>query len=200
MKRIFDCLLKYATGEFLLDKYANGGGLVVARALITSLWIYVIAAWIWSGTSDETSADLSWSGILFAIHETMAWFGAIFAAVYVAFYARYSSQWSYLAGLYNQLMMVGVGPKPSDKLAQRALIRWQVGFISDAKTLHLDRKEDFIHVVREYLKRPEVYREASTTFDAQELEQIMRRVDLLSERDAILAKVQALPVDDCAGG
>ncbi len=30
-------------------------------------------------------------------------FGAIFAAVYFALYARFASQWSYLANLYNKI-------------------------------------------------------------------------------------------------
>lgn len=192
MKGMFDWVLKYATGEFLLDCYPNGGGLIVVRSMITSIWIYAIAAAIWSGTHPETEPELSWSGVLFSIHETLPWFGAISAVVYVAFYTRYAGQWSYLAGLYNQLMLAGIGPDAGTTKARRALLRWQVGFISDAKTLHLDRKADFIEVVKDYLRRPEVYREASTTFSPEELEEVMRRVDLLSEREKILAGVAAL--------
>jgi hypothetical protein len=35
--------------------------------------------------------------------DSIGWIGAIFAAVYAALYARFASQWSYLAGVYNQM-------------------------------------------------------------------------------------------------
>jgi hypothetical protein len=101
------------------------------------------------------------------ISETIPWLGAIVGAVYVALYARFSSQWQYLAQLYNQLMEVGVMGKAGD-INEVRLINWRAGFIEDAYCLHLACKPMFASAINEMLKDGKVlaaYR--SSTIDAE---------------------------------
>src|SRR5438046_3051938 len=62
--------------------------------------------------------------------------GVLFAGAYTAFYARFASQWSYLAGVYNQIMAAQVRGIPTDPAGQNAFDAWQAGFIEDAEELH----------------------------------------------------------------
>lgn len=76
--------------------------------------------------------------------EIAPWFAAAAGAVYAALYARFSAQWSYLAGVYNQIKQCevelhGAGPVNSDALIKFA--EWKAGYIEDAHNLHLHAKE-----------------------------------------------------------
>lgn len=73
--------------------------------------------------------------------------GAFFAAAYTALYARFASQWTYVAGVYNQIMAAKVRGIPPDAAAISALNAWQAGFIEDAEDLHLATKPMFAGVV-----------------------------------------------------
>lgn len=67
--------------------------------------------------------------------------GATFGATYAALYTRFSSQWTYLAGLYNQLMATQAHA-PIDNDPERAgiYLAWEAAFIEDADDLHLSTK------------------------------------------------------------
>ena len=76
------------------------------------------------------------------IADTVPWLGAIFAGVYVALYARFASQWSYLAGVYNQIRQTLATWDPTKDNANH-LNLWRAGFIEDALDLHLATKPMF---------------------------------------------------------
>ena len=94
------------SGEWLLRRYANGGAVVLARTIITTAVIFVLAI----GLKSRLEATATWAFDLTAFREAafedFAWLGAIFAATYAAYYSRFASQWNYLAGLYNQIMAI----------------------------------------------------------------------------------------------
>lgn len=81
----------------------------------------------------------------------MSAFPAAFGAVYVALYARFSSQWNYLANLYNQIMQCRV--KANGQYDKERLARWCAGFVEDAWRLHLLRKPMFTEVVSGLLQK-----------------------------------------------
>ncbi len=96
---------------------------------------------------------------------------SVFAGTYAAFYARFASQWGYLADLYNQIKSkqidVALQGKCVDLQALRdevvqnparepttffcnaayLLAQWKVGFIEDAIALHLAEKPLFASVI-----------------------------------------------------
>src|SRR5690606_21750544 len=87
--------------------------------------------------------------------DTIPWFGAIFAGVYVALYSRFASQWNYVASLYNQIMQTAVQHPPNGITHESALRLWQAAFIEDAEDLHLATKPMFSSVIRSMLAKPE---------------------------------------------
>jgi hypothetical protein len=88
-------------------------------------------------------SEFSWTklGKQTLVHIT--WIGAIFATVYALLYARFASQWTYLAGLYNQLKAAQTRPD-----ADKAVIaEWRAAFFEDCDELHLLRKPMFASIV-----------------------------------------------------
>jgi hypothetical protein len=71
------------------------------------------------------------------------WFGAIFAAYYTGLYARFSSQWSCLANLYNNIKQTEAGEHNKDVIAS-----WKAGFLEDADNLHMAGKGTFVSIVK----------------------------------------------------
>jgi hypothetical protein len=66
-------------------------------------------------------------------------------------YARFASQWTYLAGVYNQIKAAEARrDADAEKLAE-----WKQGFIADAEALHLDNNPIFVDLVAAWRKLPE---------------------------------------------
>jgi hypothetical protein len=130
-------LVDWLSAEYVLDWYANGGTAILIRTGFVCLKIFsaIIILEVLSiciiGWSTEAAHDVA--------TRHLAWFGAIFAAVYLGLYARFSSQWTYLAGLYNQIMATqSVGG-----IDRSIMALWKAGFIADACELHLAFKTIF---------------------------------------------------------
>jgi hypothetical protein len=87
--------------------------------------------------------------------QTLPWFGAFFTGVYVALYSRFSSQWTYLAGLYNQIMAVLARPE-SDP---RVMAGWKAGFIEDADDLHLALKPMYAVIIKKLAEEEDVVKD-----------------------------------------
>jgi hypothetical protein len=123
----------------------------------------------------------------FSMHElrvqilgTAQVFGALFAAVYAGLYARFSSQWSYLANVYNQIKAAeSRGGCDASRLAE-----WKAGFIEDAQDLHLALKPLFASVIRAWGSEAEVKGSFETYAPggALRLAKLMSRVELAWER------------------
>lgn len=178
--KVVSALVALLTGEWLLTKrkHANGGAVVLTRAGISATILYsaaVATRWL----LDPKDADLRTQ-----LFKTLSWYGPIFGACYAVFYTRFSSQWSYLAGVYNQIKETEAS---MSKAAQRknqtpppALAEWMAGFVEDAETLHLATKDTFAPVIRDWLQKQEVrkaYRVNTPNGDARLLE-LQRLVEL----------------------
>lgn len=141
MEHIFRCV-DWLSGEWLLNKRPNGGAVVFVRSLKVSFLIFFLCLGLISVIDPARTFHPSLRELQIIVLDKFAWFGAIFAATYAGFYARYSSQWSYLSGLYNQIMATK-SSLPEIERSNSSLLHWQAGFIEDCYLLHLDRKDIF---------------------------------------------------------
>src|SRR5687768_3696804 len=123
MSRFVDGLLYFASGEFLLENRPNGGTVIFLRALITASSAYLITLGIRERLAPGATWCLSAAAARAALYDTFTWFGAIFAASYAALYARFASQWTYLASLYNEIKAAELR-MTRDAKAEDALLSW----------------------------------------------------------------------------
>lgn len=93
------------SGEWLLTEcgYANGGSVIAARSLMSSLGLLCLALGLVNVLDPSRTWAFSWAEARAQLCEKTNWFGTVFAIIYAAFYARFASQWTYLAGVYNQI-------------------------------------------------------------------------------------------------
>lgn len=140
----FDAILRVVTRENLLRGGKNGGAVVTARASSVTILLF-LPAFVLSLVATRDA-------FLPHLVERLSWLAAIFAASYTAFYARFASQWGYLANLYNQISEAELSPG----IDQDALARWKAGFISDAVELHLWQKGNFVGVCARYWRSERV--------------------------------------------
>ena len=161
---MLDELVSGISFEFFLRtkrKRPNGGAVILVRALLSALLLYLVAVGL--------RGLVKGSGLGFGIfHDTIPWFGAIFAAMYAGLYARFSAQWSYLANLYNQIKgaeirtLASLAEKnASDKHVQdamRKLAEWKAAFVEDAETLHLATKKSIAPVILFWLDEEPIRR------------------------------------------
>jgi hypothetical protein len=148
-------MIRHISAEFVLKSMPNGGTAVLIRSGIISVAVYVVAIALKSRIAPGATWQFEATALRTVIAETLPWFGAIFAGVYVALYSRFASQWNYLASLYNQIMQTAVQNPPAGVSHESALRLWQAGFIEDAEDLHLAGKPMFASVIRSMLTKPE---------------------------------------------
>src|SRR5687768_2888253 len=124
MWRLFSAFVNLASGEWLLEGRANGGTVIVARAALSASLIFLVAL------SLKSRLELGSGDTSFSLDELfrdsaalLPWFGAAFAGVYAGLYARFASQWSYLADLYNQIMAAQIRA-PLTEANREAYTKW----------------------------------------------------------------------------
>jgi hypothetical protein len=151
-ENMIDKIFVYLSGEFLLSRTSNSGFIVFIRSVLVALILYAIAVAMKSYTREEAILSFSSSQLRKEIAETIPWFGAVFAGAYASFYARFSSQWNYLASLYNQIMSTRCSMTETQLGSCQDLIHWEAGFIEDAMDLHLACKPMFFPMVKMLLE------------------------------------------------
>jgi hypothetical protein len=166
---VIDAVVEFVSGEKLFDwlKKPNGGTIIFLRSVWVSVIIYAVALLLHTGSYAEWTWEfwkwpchIDFRQLKKDIADTVTWLGAIFAGVYVALYARFAAQWSYLAGEYNQIRQTLVTTKEPDP---DHLLLWRAAFIEDALDLHLATKPMFAR----YLKRMlHDYPEIANKFDS----------------------------------
>lgn len=170
--------VKGISGEFLLDGQPNGGTAILLRSLFVSAWLYLLALGLNSFSRPGMAMGFSASQFWIEVHDTLPWLGAIFAGVYAALYARYSSQWSYLAALYNDQMAAHLSLDVNNKAASLTYTKWQAAFIEDAVDLHLATKPMFAVAVSQMLEKDDVKAEfvRSTHGGAAKVEKLQQKL------------------------
>ena len=187
----------YISYEFLLRRWGwpNGGSIILGRAILSSATIYLFILLIREITNpDSIWFTFDWRELLAEIHDTLTWYGAILVAIYAGLYARFASQWTYLAGLYNQIKAAEIkmlsdfetrGKKPEETSnAMKKIAEWRAGFIEDAENLHLATKDSVAPIIYFWLKDDvvvEQYKKNTPNGDARYLN-LKAAVDVVYNR------------------
>lgn len=166
MLRIWSNFVHVVSFEWLLKKQPNGGDIILLRAVLIAISVYLLVIGIKHGIDPTRITCFNIRELQLEVGATLPWFGAIFGAVYVALYARFSSQWSYLANLYNQIKAAEVAAlarlaekKPTNVSAKEViqkLAEWKAGYIEDAEGLHLATKKSFAPIIWFWLRNKDV--------------------------------------------
>ena len=137
-----------ASFEWLLTRcqLPNGGSIILLRGLAVAVVVDLVGIGAVNLLDPTKSMQVSWSEFRSQLVTHVHWFGATLAVAYAALYARFASQWAYLAGLYNQIKAAECR---SDCDVQH-LADWKAGFIIDARELHLANKPLFRSVISEW--------------------------------------------------
>ena len=137
-------LFNFLAGEWILKKFESNGGAVVAlRAFWTTL-IFSCLTFIAVSIFDPLRlGPISWRDgfeIFWKYSDKTTLF---LGASYLTLYARFVSQWSYLANLYNMI-------KQAESSKDRniiAIAQWKAGYLEDAENLHLAGKNNLAPVL-----------------------------------------------------
>jgi hypothetical protein len=175
------------SGEFVLRGRANGGTAVLLRSVFVTALIYVPTLAFKSYLSVGSELVFSPIQMQAEILDTLPWIGAIFAGSYAALYSRFSTQWGYLANLYNQIMSTCASMPEKQRKNNPTLATWQAAFIEDAQDLHLARKPMFSSIIRCMLLQDEIRQEFldSTSDGARRLAKLEKQLSIASaETDA----------------
>lgn len=169
----------WLSAEWILENRPNGGGVIAFRAVWISGLFYLVAAALHSWALSGWSLQFSGAAMGKEIGDTLPWFGAMFAAVYAALYTRFSAQWSYLSGVYNQIMATQsqIESDGRDPNTLNKICLWKAGFAEDADDLHLATKRMFATAVRAVLEDERV----AAAFDAHTKGGRTRRLRLLAQ-------------------
>jgi hypothetical protein len=166
---VFGLLLTALSAEFILDwRKSNGGAAIMFRSLWTSglLFLALLLAkrcvdslvgsyclGPWPDCAELLALATKHSGLLLAL----------IAGTYLAYYTRFASQWTYLAGVYNQIKGAEVANEAAEVAGKepnkQALADWKSGFIVDAWSLHLIAKPIFVNAVRTWGVETLVYKQ-----------------------------------------
>lgn len=146
--KLFSFVVRLGSGEYLLDRsdVSNGGTVVFTRALHVAVVIVCLGLLARNWLDPNRTSEFSMHELRSQLAAVGPWLGTVFAASYAAFYARFASQWTYLAGVYNQIK-AAEGRKDA---SETAIAEWKAGFIEDAAELHLIRKRMFASIVHEW--------------------------------------------------
>ena len=168
------------SGEFLLQwpsRRANGGTLIFLRSLFVNSIVYGAGLLLYETLDPTKQWRFSLKALQIVIHSTLPWFAAVFGAMYAALYARFSSQWTYLASLYNPIK---VTEAQADTPQRNDVVRsMKAGFIEDAEELHLALKQTYAALIRHWVSDQMVRNdyEASVTGGTFRLKRLISDVD-----------------------
>ena len=180
------------SGEWMLRSRPNSGDIVLARSLFIGGWLFLFAIGLDSYLDPNSHLSFSWPAFLHSAKEKLTWFAAAFGAVYAALYSRFSSQWQYLAGLYNQLM-AAEDSRPRATLCvekRKRRMMWWHAFIADAQDLHLALKPTFVGAVNSLLQEPEivVLMAGASRKEKDEFDEFRKSVANAAEQPSLEAK------------
>lgn len=141
--RAWSTLVTWISFEWLLDRRSNGGAIILLRALLIGTWVYLVAIVLKNWIDPDPKSQINIDSIRTALAGQMEWYGAAIAAVYAALYARFSSQWTYLAGVYNSIKQT-----EAECHCPAAMAEWKADFMEDAECLHLATKNTIAPIIK----------------------------------------------------
>lgn len=155
--RVANQIIGCLTGAVSLQWHPNSGAIVLLRAVWSSLVLYACAVTWKCLLITGYGPKVDWLLVRTELGSTVHWAGAILAGTYGAFYARFASQWGYLAEVSNQLMMAQA-QAPDDGLdaRHRVYVAWQAAIVEQSHILHLAGVPMFAPLVAQLLEDPEV--------------------------------------------
>lgn len=171
-------IMKIITGEFILKFMPNGGTAILFRSVFVSVYLYLLAVAAKSYTNESAILAFSPEQFRIEINSTIPWLGAIFGGIYAALYSRFSSQWSYLADLYNQQISAALS-LTKDQLNDDTFAIWQAAFIEDAVCMHLAIKPGFINAILGMLKeeKTRIILEEDEHFGKEKVSQLIKSLE-----------------------
>ncbi|MDH4183850.1 MAG: hypothetical protein OEV92_06490 [Nitrospinota bacterium] len=134
----------------------NSGSIVFKRSLWLTVWLSLIAYLLNVATNPLVfkAETFSLSLLRQVLNESIPWFGAIWGAIYFFRYQQFSSQWRYLAEMYNAIkegeIRLYTSGQPPAKEALESLARWKAGFIELAEDLHLATKQPYVSLIKSW--------------------------------------------------
>jgi hypothetical protein len=167
---------EFLTGEWWFWwGHPNGGTIIFLRSVQIAFSLWPVAVALRSLFNADFDLGALWNDpgpLWYTAADTIPWLGAIFFAVYAALYARFSSQWNYLAGTYNLLMQTQAmidNPDDNEKIQH-----WKVALVEDAEDLHLATKPMFSMLTHHLLTDPKI----GPLFEADTVNGTKRRAKL----------------------
>ncbi len=173
---VWSVLVSAVSCEFLLTRFRfpNGSGVIILRSLASAILVYLAVLGLQNALDPTRSWSFCWIEFRTQVRDTLHWYGAIFGALYAGFYARFASQWTYLANVYNQIKAA----ECQDGCNKDPLAEWKAGFIEDAEELHLATKPLIASVLRAWGSDEDVKQKfaASAPGGARRFDALMGRV------------------------
>ncbi len=186
--RAADRVVNFFSGEWILEwspYTANGGTVVAVRSLWLTFWVFLPAFLLKTtlGEGKVAAFDVRQGAADFV--EILPWLAAIFAGVYAALYTRFSSQWTYLANLFNQIVQAQLAlPENPHEAQLNTMASWKAAFIEDAEDLHLAAKPMFLVAVQDWGSDARVARRfvRNTVGGEQRLTGLLKRLEMIREQ------------------
>ena len=152
---------RFFTAEYLLDRYSNGGDIVLARSLLVAVKLTTLTLILKNLIDPCIGYNFSGSALRQQIIELAPWSSAVAGATYLALYDRFKSQWTYLAALYNQIKQTEIEAEiecPEVVRTQKLekLQQWKAGYIEDAVEMHLHTKGNLAGIIKTWIQEPQV--------------------------------------------
>jgi hypothetical protein len=150
--------LEFITLEFLLTRWGwpNGAEVIVVRSAWLSISAYGFVQLAFLAV-DPARSEIGVGEMALRVVSDIEKLGVLFGAFYAVFYTRFSSQWTYLANLYNQIKRTQSAlPENLPASSKAAMVEWKAGFLEDAFALHLANKPTLSETVRLWLEDAEV--------------------------------------------
>jgi hypothetical protein len=186
--RVADRIVNFFSGEWILEwspYTANGGTVVAVRSLWLTFWVFLPAFLLKTTLGEGKVAvfDVRQGAADFV--EILPWLAAVFAGVYVALYTRFSSQWTYLANLFNQIVQAQLAlPETPHEAQLTTMASWKAAFIEDAEDLHLAAKPMFLVAVQDWGSDPRVASRfvRNTVGGERRLTGLLKRLEIIREK------------------
>jgi len=141
----FRFIVSILSSEWILTKLdiPNGGVVILVRTMLSSIIVFSLVLAINNFIDPSKTWQFSILELRAQITSMTAWYSILFGAMYTAFYTRFSSQWTYLANVYNNIKQSEASEGDEDIISG-----WKAGFIEDSENLHLACKSSFVSIVK----------------------------------------------------